>query len=120
MYQVSGQVLYKDGSVPTGAVCLVGFQPAASSSAKVSKAATGVIGPDGSFEMITRQPGDGVHPGEYDVRFVVRKNGTDPASSMIPLKYEEAATSGYNNIKVDRNISDLKFELEPLPGAPKK
>jgi hypothetical protein len=120
LYQVRGHVLYKDGSVPTGSVCLVGFQPAANSSAKIRKAATGVIGPDGAFELITRNPGDGVHPGEYDARFVIRKNGTDPATSMIPLKYEEPATSGYNNIKVDRDISELKFELEPLRGAPKK
>jgi len=120
MHQVSGHVFYKDGSVPTGGVCLVGLEPAENSTAKIRKGATGVIGPDGAFELITRKPGDGVHDGEYAVRFVVRKNGLDPATSLIPQKYESGTTSGIEHIVVDRDISDLKFELEPLKGAPKK
>lgn len=120
MHQVRGHVFYKDGSVPKGGTALVGFQPTAGTSATVRKGASGVIGPDGAFEMTTRKPGDGVHAGEYDVRFVIRKDGTDPATSLIPAKYEDPATSGYNDIKVDRNISDLKFEIEPLPGASRR
>jgi hypothetical protein len=119
MYHVRGHVFYKDGSVPKGGAAIVTFQPAKDSTAKIRKGASGVIGPDGSFEMFTRKPGDGVQPGEYDVTFMVMKNATDANSSLILPKYTDPATSGYNNIKVDHDISDLKFEIEPLPGAPK-
>lgn len=115
MYQVSGKVLYKDGSVPAGGVAVVRLQPAAKSGAEVRKGASGAIGSDGSFEMFTRVPGDGVYAGEYDVTFAVYKGPMDP-TPLIAAKYLNPATSGYT-VKVDQNISDLKFEIEPLPGV---
>jgi hypothetical protein len=69
--------------------------------------------------MFTSKAGDGVHQGEYDVTFTVMRNMMDANSSLLLPKYTNPATSGYNNIKVDRNISDLKFEIEPIAGAPK-
>jgi hypothetical protein len=117
MYQVRGKVFYKDGSVPTGAVCVVNLQPLSSADAEVRKGASGAIGPDGSFELYTRRPGDGVIHGEYQVGFVVLKSVSDPQSLVQP-KYANPATSGYT-VTVDRDIEDLKFEIEPLPGAPR-
>jgi hypothetical protein len=119
MHRVRGQVFYKDGSVPKGAVAAVGFRPTKDSMAAIRKGASGTIEPDGSFEMFTSKAGDGVHQGEYDVTFTVMRNMMDANSSLVLPKYTNPATSGYNNIKVDRNISDLKFEIEPIAGAPK-
>jgi hypothetical protein len=115
MYQVRGTVLYKDGSVPKGGVAVVRLQPSANSTAEIRKGASGAIGPDGSFELSTRVPGDGVYEGEYDVTFVVQKGVMD-ATPLIPAKYMSPDTSGYS-VKVDQDIDNLKFELEPLPGV---
>jgi hypothetical protein len=117
MYQVRGKVLYKDGSVPKGGVAVVRLQPSASSTAEIRKGASSAIGPDGSFEMCTRMPGDGVYEGDYDVTFAVLKGPMDP-TPLIPVKYMSPESSGYN-VKVDDDIDDLKFEIEPLPGAPR-
>src|SRR5690242_17080578 len=68
-YPVSGKVTYKDGSVPKGTLAVVLFSPTPYSSATIRKGASGAIGPDGSFEMVTRMPGDGVLRGEYGVTF---------------------------------------------------
>jgi hypothetical protein len=115
MYQVSGTVLYKDGSVPKGGIAVVTFQPTETSTAEIRKGATGAIGPDGSFAMSTRKTGDGVYAGEYDVMFSVRKAVMDPIS-YIPQKYSIPGESGYS-VTVDGDIDDLKFEIEPLSGA---
>jgi hypothetical protein len=115
MYKVTGKVTYKDGSVPKGGVCSVQFLPTANTTAQVRKGASGAISPDGTFEMHTRAPGDGVNAGDYGVTFAIWQSPTDPRS-LIPPKYSNPATSGYK-ITVDKDISDLKFEIEPLPGA---
>lgn len=114
MSNVSGTVLYKDGTVPTGAVCLVSFLPTDESTAEVRKGASGVINPDGTFDMWTRMPGDGVFHGEYGVRFAVQQSTTNLTSSLLP-KYTNVKTSGYT-ITVDGNIDDLKFEIEKATG----
>ena len=58
--RLTGKVIYKDGSVPKGPVCVVRFEPAKDSTASMARSGTGAIGPDGSFELCTRKPGDGV------------------------------------------------------------
>jgi hypothetical protein len=115
MYQAKGQVAFKDGSIPKAPVCVVFFQPSKDSTATVKKGASSAISADGSFEMCTRVAGDGVYQGEYNVGFTVL---TAPmgGKSLIPEKYSTPATSGYS-VVVDGNKTDLKFEIEPLPGA---
>jgi hypothetical protein len=115
MYQVRGTVLYKDGSVPKGGVAVVRLQPAQGTTAEIRKGATGAINPDGSFELYTRTPGDGVYEGEYDVTFGVYKGPMDP-TPLIQAKYMNPSTSGYS-VTVDGDQTDLKFEIEPLPGV---
>jgi hypothetical protein len=115
MYQVSGKVLYKDGSVPKGGVAVVRLQPTSGSTAEIRKGASGAIGPDGTFELFTRVPGDGVYEGDYDVTFAIYKGPMDP-TPLIPAKYMNPSTSGYT-VTVDDDVSDLNFEIEPLPGA---
>jgi len=115
MYEVSGHVFYKDGTVPRGGVAVVFLQPTKESTAAIRKGASGAIQPDGSFQLWTRKAGDGVHKGEYNVGFNVLKSPMDP-KPLILEKYTNPATSGYS-VTVDRDLNDLKFEIEPLPGV---
>jgi hypothetical protein len=115
MSQVRGKVFYKDGTVPQAAVCVVRFQPTEQSTAKIRKGATSAIEPDGSFELCTRVPGDGVYHGEYAVTFAVLKSVMD-MTPLIQEKYTRPDTTPYK-VTVDDDIDDLKFEIEPLPGV---
>ena len=115
MYEVKGTVRYADGTVPRGGVAVVRLQPTEGSTAEIRKGATGAIGPDGSFELYTRVPGDGVYEGEYYVTFNIIKGPMDP-TPLIPVKYMNRNTSGFK-VTVDGNKSDLKFQLEQLPGV---
>jgi len=115
--QVSGRVLYKDGTVPKGGVCVVQFVPAADSPAKIRKAASGEIQDDGWFEAYTRKLGDGVFLGKYDVTFTVWEGPTQPVSLIDP-KYTKASTTPYH-VTIDDDVSDLNFEIEPLPARKK-
>jgi hypothetical protein len=115
MYQVSGKVLYKDGTVPRGGIAVVAFQPAPDSTAEVRRAASGPIGPDGSFTMSTRVAGDGVYAGDYVVIFTVAKAIMDP-KPLILDKYQSPHTSPYK-VKVDGDLEGLSYEIEPLPGV---
>jgi hypothetical protein len=114
MYQVKGKVTYKDGSVPKGILAIVNFTPAPNSSATIPKGATGAIESDGSFEMVTRRSGDGVHHGEYSVTFRVLRdaNGT----SLVSPKYGSLNPPPFT-VKVDRDISDLNYEIEKAEGV---
>ena len=116
MYQVSGKVLYKDGSVPKAPIAQVLFEPTPDSTATVRRSAQGEINPaDGSFTLWTRKPGDGVFAGEYAVVFGLFKGAMD-TKSMLPDKYSFGSQSPYK-ITVDGNKRDLSYEIEPLPGA---
>jgi hypothetical protein len=116
MYKVSGKVTFKGGSMPHAGVCTVQFIPSTDTTATERKGAGGAINPDGTFEMHTRKPGDGVVPGEYDVTFAIWPGPMDPRSLILP-KYTSPSTTPFKNVKIDRDRSDLEFEVEPLPGA---
>jgi hypothetical protein len=117
MSHVSGTVLFKDGTPPTGGVCVINFQPTMDSKAELRKGASSAINPDGTFDLWTRMPGDGVYHGDYEVRFVIQKGAMDPTPLVAP-KYTDARTSGFK-VTVDDDIDDLKFEIERAPGAPR-
>lgn len=110
--QVRGKVLYPDGSVPTGGVRVVRFEPTQDTSAEIRKGATGQIQSDGSFEMATRVPGDGVFLGKYAVTFAVWKGPRDP-TSLIDEQYTNSATTPYH-VTVEDDIDDLVFKIEPI------
>jgi hypothetical protein len=113
--RVRGRVAYKDGSVPQGEVCIVRFEPALAGTAPKGRAATGDIGRDGSFDMYTKRPGDGVVPGEYVVTFTVMKSHLEP-ESLIDEKYTKADTTPYK-ITVDEDVDGQVFEIEPRTAA---
>lgn len=115
MAHVRGKVTYKDGSVPIGSPALVLFSPADGSTAEVKKGASGGIQPDGTFEMVTRVPGDGVYLGTYNVYFNVR-SAADSNISMVEAKYAAPKTSGITEtITGDR--SDLNYVIDKAANA---
>jgi hypothetical protein len=90
----------------------VRFEPEADTPAEARQGAGGSIGPDGSFEMCRRVPGDGVYPGKYAVTFTVCKAPRDRAS-LIEEKYTKSATTPYH-VTIDGDVDDLFFEIEPI------
>ncbi|MGD9632918.1 MAG: hypothetical protein AB7I57_07320 [Pirellulales bacterium] len=112
MAQVSGKVLYKDGSVPKAGVRVVRFEPTDDSPAEVRRPAGGAIGDDGSFTLSTRKPGDGVYLGKYAVTFTVVKAPREPISYIKP-EYTRSATTPYH-VTIEGDRDDLLFEIEPL------
>jgi hypothetical protein len=115
MAKVSGKVLYKDGTVPKGGVCVVNFSPTQDSTAQLKKGASGAIGPDGSFSLTTRLPDDGVYVGEYAVTFIVWPGPMDPRSLVLP-KYASPMLTPFKE-KIEQDTHDLKYEIEPMPGG---
>jgi hypothetical protein len=109
-YQVSGKAQYKDSSPITGGVRVVRLEPTQSSTAAVRKAATGEIGADGSFDLYTRKPGDGVIPGKYAVLFTVLDKPMG-GKLLIPAKYNSAVDTPFE-ITVDSDKTGLVYELE--------
>jgi hypothetical protein len=109
-YHVSGRAQYKDGTPITGAVRIVRFEPTDDTTAKIRKAAGGTIEEDGSFEMFTRKPGDGVYAGKYAVTFSVLTKAMG-GTSLIPDQYTRADTTPFV-IEVDDDKSELLYELE--------
>jgi hypothetical protein len=109
-YKVSGQAQYKDGSPITGGVRIIRLEPTTSSTAAIRKVATGEIGSDGSFDLFTRKPGDGVIPGKYAVLFTVLDKPVG-GKLLIPAKYNSAADTPFE-ITVDSDKIGLTYELE--------
>jgi hypothetical protein len=109
--QIKGKVHYKNGGVPQGGIRVVRFEPKSNTTAEIRKGASGDIQDDGSFELYTRRPGDGVYFGEYAVTFAVWPSAVD-STSLIQPKYTNSATTPYE-IKVEGDRDDLTYEIEP-------
>ena len=106
MVHVSGKVLNKDGSVPKGGVRSIRFEPTQDTSAESRRVASGAIGDDGSYELFTKKPGDGILRGKYNVTFTVWK-GPHDSVSLIPEKYTASATTPYKEVMIDHDQTDL-------------
>jgi hypothetical protein len=115
-YKVSGKVSFKGGPMPHAGVRSVQFIPQGGAAGEPRGGAGGTINDDGTFEMHGRKPTDGVYPGEYSVTFAVWPGPMEPKSLLLP-KYSDPNQTPYKNIKVDRNIDDLNFEVELIPGV---
>lgn len=110
--QVGGKINLKDSSLKKAGIRMVRLEPTADTNATVRKGASGTIKEDGSFELYTRRPGDGVYLGKYAVTFAFYRGAMDQ-KSLIPAKYTNAATTPYQ-VVVDRDCDDLNFEIEPI------
>jgi len=116
MAHVRGKVTYKDGSIPQGGVKVIRISPTKDSTAEVRKGASGMIESDGSFDLWTRQAGDGAYLGDYVVTFAIQKSHMDPTTSLIQPIYTNPSTSPFK-LTITGDVDDLKYELEPLPGV---
>jgi hypothetical protein len=112
MVPVRGAVKFSDGSVPRGELPgMVHFDPAeASVPGVIRKGAYGEIQPDGSFQMTTVTPGDGVIAGKYKVYFTIHKTYMGQ-ESLIPEKYTKPETTPFEQT-VERAGEPLEFKLE--------
>jgi hypothetical protein len=110
MAQVRGKVVFPNGKIPEAGIRMVRFEYAADSNATIRKGASGMINDDGSFELYTRRPGDGVHHGKYDVTFAFCRSVTDQRP-LIPTKYAKPATTPFH-IDVDEDKLGLEFRIE--------
>jgi major membrane immunogen (membrane-anchored lipoprotein) len=84
MYPVSGNVKFDDGTIPTGEIRVIRFEPAAFATGKpdpMTKAAQATINPDGTYKLSTLDVDDGAREGDYKVTFTIRETyrGTDSA-----------------------------------------
>jgi hypothetical protein len=109
MAQVRGQVVFTDGNAPQAGVRVIRFECAKDTDAALRKGAAGVINDDGTFELFTRRPGDGVHLGKYDVTFAIFRGATDQRP-MIPAMYTKSATTPFH-VVVEDDKDDYKFEI---------
>jgi hypothetical protein len=111
MAQVSGRVVFKNGPMPSAGVRYIRFECTADTDAAVRKGASGIINDDGSFELFTRRPGDGVNYGTYAVTFAIFPGVMDHRS-LVPIEYTSAAATPYKRIVVDKDLDNLKFEID--------
>jgi hypothetical protein len=106
---VSGKVTYKGKPVPNGTVM---FVPAE------GPAATGEIGPDGSYKLTTYANNDGAVLGTHKVSITAlqdtggglpeQRSGTPP--SLLPSKYLSHDTSGLT-AEVKASDNQVNFDL---------
>jgi hypothetical protein len=113
--KVSGTVKYADGTVPQGEVCVIRFEPASMATGKAdatTKAASGAIQPDGSYQMTTVEPNDGVFPGEYKVTFTVKAKYDGASPNLVEPKFATAATTPHSATVKSGDNKPLDFVIE--------
>src|SRR5262245_57051493 len=84
---VGGTVKLADGSVPKGETAQIWFEPV-----EEGRPASGTVESDGSFTMMTQEPGDGVAPGRYKVVLKIWKDYRRQIPA-VPQKYTDASAS---------------------------
>ena len=91
MHPVQGKVILADGKPAAGSQVV--FE---SDQAGKKTTARGDVQPDGSFELSTLKPGDGVPPGKYKVQVNPPPMVNAEAAYVSPFnaKYSNFATSG--------------------------
>jgi len=102
VYEVKGKVVLADGKPLTGG--LISFVP----KGDLPVTPSGVIGPDGSFSLITGGSGEGAPPGDYKVRIEAPQfQQADPKSRkrpLFPLKYTDEDSSGlFVTVRAENN-----------------
>jgi hypothetical protein len=95
--RVHGKVTYQGKPVTTGRIV---FQPVGVAQRGLLRPATGVLQPDGSYELSTFAQGDGAVPGRFGVGIVSTEGGPTPENMgapviwLVPRKYSSHTSSG--------------------------
>ena len=120
MVKVRGKVSYNGEPITEGSIV---YLPTDSN---VGRQATGAIQPDGTFELMTMEPGDGVKKGDYRIAIFVYQphpgepgrtgDGDEPPAEItrgfkIPEKYTSALSSGLTDSVDDDHPGYREFEL---------
>jgi hypothetical protein len=108
--QVTGAVVNADGSPVQCESGKVLFQPTATGE-NAGEHATGDVKPDGTFELMTKVPGDGVKPGHYKVVLQLFKSYRD-GTLAVPKKYGDPTTTPLE-ATVDADHTHFEFKVEP-------
>lgn len=102
-YEVTGQVLLKDGKpLKAGRVTFLAIDD-------LSPPASGPIGSDGRFTLTTKVDGDGAVPGQYKIRVepAVSEGKNGARKPPFPTKYVDADSSGLAaTVKAEPNKLD--------------
>jgi hypothetical protein len=88
IHPVTGKVNFPGGEMPQAEIARVAFEPVAEG----VKAASGDIKPDGTFQLMTVDPGDGAFAGDYKVALTVHKTYLG-RQSLIDKKYTSSTTT---------------------------
>ncbi len=90
VYDVKGKVLLADGKPLSGGQ--IYFVP----NGDLALTPSGVIGPDGTFSLVTGGSGAGAPPGQYKVRIEARQFQADGkvAKPRFPVRYNDEDSSG--------------------------
>ena len=104
---VSGKVTYADGSVPTGEVATIRFEPAGDLNAKNVQPASGTIQPDGTFNLMTHKPDDGALVGDYKVTFVIYKTYKGREPVLAKMFTDRATTPHSATVKPGKNYFEF-------------
>ncbi|MBV9123243.1 MAG: hypothetical protein JO112_07800 [Planctomycetes bacterium] len=119
LYPVSGKVTLDDGTPVTKGMVVFEGTPEAGG---VPVTARGEIQPDGSYQLSTSQPNDGVPPGKY--RALINSmdlSDTFDEDKNLPyhFKYLKFETSGLEyEVKAQKN--DIPIQLAKAPPRPRK
>ena len=108
---VEGIVVFEGGKIPDAAVATVHFEPVADGPQHIRKVASGTVGPDGRFTLMTRRPGDGVIPGRYRVFFTVEKTFAG-REQLVPARYASAEETPFEVSVEPRTNPPFRFEIE--------
>ncbi|RUL88306.1 hypothetical protein [Tautonia sociabilis] len=113
MARVSGTVTYQGQPLESGSVSFISTDPERAN-------AVGTIGPDGSYELQTREPNDGAELGEYKIAISdidpeamnsALPGEPVPLTSKLPQKYQDPSTSGLTRT-VERGRNTFDFDLQ--------
>jgi hypothetical protein len=117
--RAGGQINFKDGRKLTGVVGVVRFDPESLYTGGSRGASVGSLRSDGSFQMMTRTPGDGVPIGDYRVVLVVQNADGSPADA-VHFDYKHFETTPWRaHVEVDGE-NEFEFVLDPADERPLK
>jgi hypothetical protein len=111
MHAVKGKVITKSPAALAG--LKIEFIPNGGG----ARPARGEIKPDGSFELTTRAPGDGICEGNYKVRLDRGGNLPKGKTSPIPSQYFDEDGS-YLSATIKSDTTEIPpFDLKPIVGT---
>jgi hypothetical protein len=116
LYPVHGKITSANGPLPKGEVAIIRFEPIAGTTAEgQTKAASGDIQPDGTYQLTTLDRNDGAFVGDYKVTFTINKTYLGQ-ESLIDPKFTRTATTPHTAKVTSDGDNQFDFEIAKAPG----